>query len=599
MFRYNLGVAKSYRPVERDQQFLLPPDMRDWLPVGHAVWVLLDAVRLLDTSGFHARCRTGGVGRAGYDPDMMLALLFYAYSRGIRSSRRIERLCWEDVGFRVICAQDVPDHSTIWRFADASPELVRELFVEVLVLCAKAGMGQLETITLDGMKIGANASAKANRPEDHIRAELAKIAAAAVAEHQAADEAENTLFGGGRGDELPDRLADPRSRESRLRQALSELEAERMAAQAELEAKAQDYLARQKQTPSAGATPTDARVPAGVLRLARARANQQAKIDDWERRNAEKIARTGRGLTGEAPQPVEEHSSVIRARRALAKAEEGQAKREAEAAAPKVRNITDPDSRLMPTKSGFVQGYNPQNVVTADHLILATELTQDTGDVQHAIPMMTAAEEAADIITALHSELADAEGATCTCMPVEEPCDDDIDFDQHLEAAQAQPTTKPVLPACPVHPNGIGIIVMDAGYLSEANLTAPGPDRLIATGKRRDVEEAARTNPADPSPDGADDPDNPKGPDSPENQGGPIEQMAQRLRTPDGIAIYRTRGHIAETPHGHIKHNMGIRTLTRRGQRRAAAEWTLICATYNINRLIRTVTHMQNPLPAT
>jgi transposase len=155
-------VARGYRPVERDQQLLVPPDLREWLPAGHPVWLLIEACGAghdrvsRPLSGWWA-------GWAGYDPHMMLALLFYAYARGIRSSRSVERLCWEDVGFRVICAQDVPDHTTIWRFADASAELAQELFTEVLVLCAKAGMGRLETITLDGMKIGVNASAKAKQ----------------------------------------------------------------------------------------------------------------------------------------------------------------------------------------------------------------------------------------------------------------------------------------------------------------------------------------------------------------------------------------------------------------------------------------------------
>lgn len=560
--------------------------MRQWLPAGHPVWVLIEAVRLLDTSGFHARCRTGGVGRAGYDPDMLLTLLFYAYARGVRSSRRIERLCWEDVGFRVICAQDVPDHVTIWRFADAAPEVVQELFTEVLVLCAKAGMVQLETITLDGMKIGANASGRAHRSEEQIRVELAGIAEGAVAEHRATDTAEHALFGAQRGDELPERLADPRSRVPRLREALAELEADRVAEQAERDATTRAYLARQEQGPVPAAPPADAQLEAARRRLERAITEQQAKIEEWERRNAESIARTGKALPGHRrPKPVEEHFTVIRARAALVNAQAAQAERDrnaAQAPAP-VRNITDPDSRLMPTKSGFVTGYNPQNVVTEDLFILATELTQDTGDVQQAIPMMAAAEQAADIITTVHSEQAQTAGAACTCTPT----------DDHTSTGEPNPQTRQTRPACPLHPNGIGTAVMDAGYLSEENLTADGPDRLIATGKRRDVEKAARTHPTNPDPDQPD----PVKPQPDPVKPDPIEQMARRLRTPEGIATYRQRGHIAETPHGHIKHNMGIRTLTRRGLRRASAEWKFICITYNLTRLLRILDRTGKPLP--
>jgi len=546
----------------------MPPDMREWLPAGHVVWTLIDVVGVLDTSGFHARCRTGGVGRAGYDPDMMLTLLIYAYSQGVRSSRHIERLCWQDVACRVICAQDVPDHTTIFRFADVSPELVQQLFTEVLMLCASAGMVKLGMITLDGMKIGANASMKANRSEEQIRRELAKLAAEAVAEHRATDVAEQALFGEAVGDELPEELADPRSREARLRRVLAELEAARIAEQAERDAKAREYLQRQQLAPVVGRSPVQARLEAAKHRLEQAIANQQAKIDDWERRNAEKIARTGTSLREKPPRPVEAHFTVIRARAAVAKAAAAQAKREAEQR-PKVGNVTDPASGLMPTRAGFIQGYNPQNVATEDGFILATELTQDTNDVRQAIPMMAAAAAAADVVAHIHSGLTQAAGEECICSPATDDADE---------------APGPTQPACPVHPAGIGTMVMDAGYNSAENITAHGPRRLIATGKRSDVEKAARqaqTAAADPADDQAD----------------PVEEMAQQLRTPEGIATYRHRGHIAETPHGHIKHNMGIRTLTRRGLPRATAEWKLICATFNLSQLLRALTRTGQPLP--
>jgi len=542
----------------------MPPDMREWLSAGHVVWTLIDAVRVLDTSGLHARCRIGGVGRAGYDPDMMLTLLIYAYSQGIRSSRHIERLCWQDVACRVICAQDVPDHSTIWRFADIDPELVQELFTEVLLLCAATGMIKLGTITLDGMKIGASAAAKANRSEEQIRSELAKLAAGVVAEHRATDEAEQALFGEASGEELPAELTDPRSRRARLRRALAEMEAARLAEQAERDAKARQYLEQQKQAPVIGRIPVAARVEAARHRLEQALAQQQAKVEAWQRRNAEKIARTGTGLKEKPPKPVEEHARVIKARAALATAEKANAVRQAKQR-PTARNTTDPDSRLMPTTSGFIQGYNAQNVATEDGFILATELTQDTGDVQQAIPMMAAAQAAADLVTAIHSGLAQAAGQPCTC-PATSDQPDTVDADDAARPTQA---------ACPMHPTGIGTIVMDAGYNSADNITADGPDRLIATGKRRDVEKAAQQAQHAAA--------EPAAPD-------PVEAMAQRLRTPDGIATYRRRGHIAETPHGHIKQNMGIRTLTRRGRSRAAAEWKLICLTVNLNRLLFTLT---------
>src|SRR5579872_1983314 len=110
-------MAKSYRPVVRDQLFLLPQDMREWLPADHPVWLVIEVIAdHLDTSAFHARRRTGGAGAAGYDPDMLLTLLTWAYANGITSSRRIGRLCRQDVAFRVTCAGSVPGHVTVARF---------------------------------------------------------------------------------------------------------------------------------------------------------------------------------------------------------------------------------------------------------------------------------------------------------------------------------------------------------------------------------------------------------------------------------------------------------------------------------------------------
>ena len=115
-------MAFGYRRVDRDQQFLLPPDMREWLPGSHLAWFVIETIGQLDTSGFHERSVLGGVGRAGFDPDMLLTLLVYGYANRVQSARQIDRLCEVDVAFRVICAQDAPEHSTISRFRAAHQE---------------------------------------------------------------------------------------------------------------------------------------------------------------------------------------------------------------------------------------------------------------------------------------------------------------------------------------------------------------------------------------------------------------------------------------------------------------------------------------------
>src|SRR5580692_9768353 len=176
-------MAKGYRRVDRDQPFLFPPDMREWLPAGHAVWLVIEAVRRLDTAAFHARRKTGGAGTAGYDPDMMLTLLIWAYANGVTSSRRIERLCGQDVAFRVICAGHMPDHVTIARFRQQFAGTAQDLFAQVLVLCARLGMGKVGTVALDGTKVGADASKDANRTEEGLR----KLAGDLAAAHAAAD----------------------------------------------------------------------------------------------------------------------------------------------------------------------------------------------------------------------------------------------------------------------------------------------------------------------------------------------------------------------------------------------------------------------------
>jgi len=187
-------MAKGYRPVVRDQAFLLPPDMREWLRADDPVWLVIGAVGQLDTSAFHARRRTGGAGAAGYDPDMLVSVLVWAYAHGVISSREIERLCRTDVAFRVICAGNLPDHSTVARFRADFAAAAGEFFAQVLGLCARLGMGRLGVVALDGMKIAASASKAANRTEQG----LARLAREMVAAHAAADAAEDELFGAGR-----------------------------------------------------------------------------------------------------------------------------------------------------------------------------------------------------------------------------------------------------------------------------------------------------------------------------------------------------------------------------------------------------------------
>jgi transposase len=148
---------------------LLPVDMREWLPPDHLAWFVLESVEALDTSVLERNRRRGGAGAAGYDPQMLLGLLVYAYCQGVRSSRRIERMCVTDVAFRVLCAQDGPDHATIARFRVDAQDAFHDLFSQVLVLAARAGLGRFGTVAIDGTKIRANASIDAKSRQGVVR----------------------------------------------------------------------------------------------------------------------------------------------------------------------------------------------------------------------------------------------------------------------------------------------------------------------------------------------------------------------------------------------------------------------------------------------
>src|SRR5918995_2629616 len=213
-------MAPNFIDCGREQAFLMPPSLRDWVPEDHLVWTILEAVEEMDLCGFYADYRADGHGRPAYDPKMMVALLLYAYARGNRSSRGIERECQEDVAYRVICANHVPDHSTIAEFRRRHETALAELFTSVLSLCRKAGLVRVGVVAIDGTKVQANAARTANRGYEQIAREI-------LAEAAETDRREDELYGEARGDELPEQLRTSEGRRAALRQARQELERER------------------------------------------------------------------------------------------------------------------------------------------------------------------------------------------------------------------------------------------------------------------------------------------------------------------------------------------------------------------------------------
>jgi transposase len=519
---------------------LLPPSMTDWLAEDHLVWFVIEAVGQLDTSAFHARAKLGGVGRRGFDPDMLLTLLVYAMAHGVRSSRQIERLCHSDVAFRIICANDVPDHTVVARFRQDHEAALADLLTATLGLCARLGMVRLGVVAFDGVKIAANASRDANRGEAGLR----RLAEEHLAAAAATDTAEDALFGDGqRGDELPRKLRDRSGRGRRIRQALQEIAQAKAAEQAHAQAAAEavacyEHSIGDPDTPPAGRAPggVDA-VAVAKARWQRERARAQARLDDWEQRARHAAATRGHKLRGSRPAAPDEHRKVEAAwaayehARATTTTTTGQAGRSTAPTTPTRAgtdepraNLTDPDSRLLNTRNGWVQGYNCQTAASEDQFILHAEPTQDANDVQQFQPTT-------DAVCAAAAHLAEQTGR------------EDL---------------------------RVGTMIGDAGYDSDANLTADGPDRLIAGAKRHIIDQRAATNPTTGNP--------------PEHATA-RQRMNHRLRTPEGHHLYKRRAPLIEAPHSWLKDRRGLRQFTRRGLTAARSELRFAAAVTNLLRL--------------
>ena len=143
-------MPQNFIESRREQGFLLPPDVREWLPADHLAWFVIDAVAEMDLAAFYAAYRADGHGRAAYEPSMMVTLILYAFATKVRSSRAIERHCRQDVAYRVITGNLVPDHATIARFICRHERALADLFAEVLRLCDRAGLVKPGVVSIDG-----------------------------------------------------------------------------------------------------------------------------------------------------------------------------------------------------------------------------------------------------------------------------------------------------------------------------------------------------------------------------------------------------------------------------------------------------------------
>src|SRR5579884_2268832 len=208
-------MPQNFIECDREQAFLMPPSLRDWLPADHLAWFVIEAVDRLDLEAFYAAYRADGHGRAAYEPSMVVSLVLYAYSTNVRSSRAIECHCRQDIAYRVITGNRVPDHATIARFIVRHEQRLAELFTSVLRLCAKAGLVRSGVVAVDGTKLSASANSDSNVDYDRIAREI-------IAEAIATDAAEDEQHGEARGDELPPELQTEAGRREWLTRALEQ-----------------------------------------------------------------------------------------------------------------------------------------------------------------------------------------------------------------------------------------------------------------------------------------------------------------------------------------------------------------------------------------
>lgn len=531
---------------------MLPEDMRLWVGRDHFAWFLIEVIEGLDTAALESLGRPGK-GRPGYDPRMLAVLLIYAYCQGERSSRKIEERCRTDAAFRVVTGNRVPDHSTACRFRAAAAHAggpLEDLFTRVLFVLAVAGLGRLGVISVDGPKIWADASKQANRTEGGLRKLARKILEEAARadgdgcacqghEHGEAAGAEGPrACGCCDGGALPglglDGPAVPRAgwggapRAQRIQAGLADLEAARLAQDAARRAAAQEYLA----AVAAGAPPPG-RVPAAVAaevaqaRLEQALAAGQALAARYEQAGR---ARPGRRRAGGEPRKVRlarERLAAARAAAGAAAAPDGKGGDGKKKAPQPVRNITDPDSRLMHcTLRGLVQACNAQCRRTAGGVFLLPRVVQDASDARQVTTAITDITASQQVIAAGH-------------------------------AAGHRPGFW----------SRAGTVLLDPGYFSKDSICAPGPDRLIGTGGTW----------KDTTPE--------HGPGCAHDD--PRDQMACHLATRQGADLCRHRAPVSEGGFADLKQRTGLRRFAMRGTAKAQGELLLACTAANIHLLYR------------
>jgi transposase len=320
-------MGQIYKECDRDQMFLLPPSMKEWLPEGHLVYFILDVVEQLDLLEIEQPYRKtadgtfkAASGQPPFDPRMMTALILYAYAVGVVGSRKIEMACEEELAFRIIAANQRPDHATICNFRKDHLKALENLFVQVLMICVEAGLVKLGHVAIDGTKVKANASKHKAMSYERMtekEAELRKEVAALLAKAEATDTEEDRRYGKNkRGEDLP---AELRRKEMRLNQILK------------------------------------------AKKVVEERAKAKAIAEGRLTSDGQAVEKPGK-KPGNPPGTPEGKDQY---------------------------NFTDPESRIMKNSDkAFVQAWNCQAGADAEHqIIVACDVTQQANDKEQALPM--------------------------------------------------------------------------------------------------------------------------------------------------------------------------------------------------------------------
>jgi transposase len=317
-----------FKPYQPNQLLLLPPDMRQWLPEDDLSYFIMDVVNELDLSAIYQSYDSSRGGQPPFAPKMMTSLLLYAYCVGIPSSRKIEKATYYQIPFRVIAADQHPDHDTIAEFRKRHLKALSGLFVQALLLCRQVGLVKLGHVSLDGTKVKANASkhkamsyGRMEKKAEELEGEVKRL----LAEAQAVDDAEDARYGKDkRGDELPKELRFKQDRLRKIREAMKSLEAD---SKAEADGKREE------------------------IRL-----------------KGQTLEKEGRKRKGKKPKDPSDKPE------------------------PKAqRNFTDPESRIMKdgASKSFEQAYNCQAAVDEEsQIIVATNVTQQANDKQQLEPLV-------------------------------------------------------------------------------------------------------------------------------------------------------------------------------------------------------------------